>query len=229
MNENFLSSFGISAEEDRIDFNRETGEFKLYGKAEIGSQAYRMLEEVYSMQALKDKMGKGELKKEDIHEALELLEKILNTDIPNVQSSIKDIEDFLPNPVFSDEEKFFIEDTKEIDNHPWVIESKKIRKRIHVFADFVDYDTYDKKKVLDLFLTEGNSLEELNVKDRFMAYCIIYHSMFEDTDDIGIFNTAAKAIEHEIGISYPKNKEYCTYRIMLRDKKTGEVSVIYFK
>lgn len=229
MNENFLSSFGISAEEDRIDFNRETGEFKLYGKAEIGSQAYRMLEEVYSMQALKDKMGKGELKKENIHEALELLEKILNTDIPNVQSSIKDIEDFLPNPGFSDEEKFFIEDTKEIDGHPCAIESKKIRKRIHVFADFVDYDTYDKKKVLDLFLTEGNSLEELNVKDRFMAYCIIYHSMFEDTDDIGIFNTAAKAIEHEIGISYPKNKEYCTYRIMLRDKKTGEVSVIYFK
>lgn len=229
MNENFLSSFGISAEEDRIDFNRETGEFKLYGKAEIGSQAYRMLEEVYSMQTLKDKLDKGELKKEDIHEVLKLLEKILNTDIPNVQSSIKDIEDFLPNPVFSDEDKFFIEDAKEIDDHPWVIESKKIRKRIHVFADFVDYDTYDKKKVLDLFLTEGNSLEELNVKDRFMAYCIIYHSMFEDTDDIGIFNIAAKAIEHEIEISYPKNKEYCTYRIMLRDKKTGEVSVIYFK
>lgn len=229
MNENFLSSFGISAEEDRIDFNRETGEFKLYGKAEIGSQAYRMLEEVYSMQALKDKMDKGELKKENIHEVLKLLEKILNTDIPNVQSSIKDIEDFLPNPIFSDEDKFFIEDAKEIDDHPWVIESKKIRKRIHVFADFVDYDTYDKKKVLDLFLTEGNSLEELNVKDRFMAYCIIYHSMFEDTDDIGIFNIAAKAIEHEIEISYPKNKEYCTYRIMLRDKKTGEVSVIYFK
>lgn len=229
MNENFLSSFGISAEEDRIDFNRETGEFKLYGKAEIGSQAYRMLEEVYSMQALKDKMNKGELKKEDIHEVLKLLEKILNTDIPNVQSSIKDIEDFLPNPVFSDEDKFFIEDAKEIDDHPWVIESKKIRKRIHVFADFVDYDTYDKKKVLDLFLTEGNSLEELNVKDRFMAYCIIYHSMFEDTDDIGIFNIAAKAIEHKIEISYPKNKEYCTYRIMLKDKKTGEVSVIYFK
>lgn len=229
MNENFLSSFGISAEEDRIDFNRETGEFKLYGKAEIGSQAYRMLEEVYSMQALKDKMDKGELKKEDIHEVLKLLEKILNTDIPNVQSSIKNIEDFLPNPVFSDEDKFFIEDAKEIDDHLWVIESKKIRKRIHVFADFVDYDTYDKKKVLDLFLTEGNSLEELNVKDRFMAYCIIYHSMFEDTDDIGIFNIAAKAIEHEIEISYPKNKEYCTYRIMLRDKKTGEVSVIYFK
>ena len=108
MNENFLSSFGISAEEDRIDFNRETGEFKLYGKAEIGSQAYRMLEEVYSMQALKDKMNKGELKKEDIHEVLKLLEKILNTDIPNVQSSIKDIEDFLPNPVFSAEDKFFI-------------------------------------------------------------------------------------------------------------------------
>lgn len=229
MNENFLSSFGISAEEDRIDFNRETGEFKLYGKAEIGSQAYRMLEEVYSMQVLKDKMDKGEFKKEDIHEVLKLLEKILNTDIPNVQSSIKDIEDFLPNPVLSDEDKFFIEDAKEIDDHPWVIESKKIRKRIHVFADFVDYDTYDKKKVLDLFLTEGNSLEELNVKDRFMAYCIIYHSMFEDTDDIGIFNIAAKAIEHEIEISYPKNKEYCTYRIMLRDKKTGEVLVIYFK
>ena len=229
MNENFLSSFGISAEEDRIDFNRETGEFKLYGKAEIGSQAYRMLEEVYSMQTLKDKMDKGELKKEDIHEVLKLLEKILNTDIPNVQSSIKDIEDFLPNPVFSDEDKFFIEDAKEIDDHPWVIESKKIRKRIHVFADFVDYDTYDKKKVLDLFLTEGNSLEELNVKDRFMAYCIIYHSMFEDTDDIGIFNIAAKAIGHKIEISYPKNKEYCTYRIMLKDKKTREVSVIYFK
>ena len=229
MNENFLSSFGISAEEDRIDFNRETGEFKLYGKAEIGSQAYRMLEEVYSMQALKDKMDKGELKKEDIHEVLKLLEKILNTDILNVQSSIKDIEDFLPNPVLSDEDKFFIEDAKEIDDHPWVIESKKIRKRIHVFADFVDYDTYDKKKVLDLFLTEGNSLEELNVKDRFMAYCIIYHSMFEDTDDIGIFNIAAKAIEHEIEISYPKNKKYCTYRIILKDKKTGEVSVIYFK
>ena len=229
MNENFLSSFGISAEENRIDFNRETGEFKLYGKAEIGSQVYRMLEEVYSMQALKDKMDKGELKKKDIHEVLKLLEKILNTDIPNVQSSIKDIEDFLPNPVFSDEDKFFIEDAKEIDDHPWVIESKKIRKRIHVFADFVDYDTYDKKKVLDLFLTEGNSLEELNAKDRFMAYCIIYHSMFEDTDDIGIFNIAAKAIGHEIEISYPKNKEYCTYRIMLKDKKTGEVSVIYFK
>ena len=229
MNENFLSSFGISAEENRIDFNRETGEFKLYGKAEIGSQAYRMLEEVYSMQALKDKMDKGELKKEDIHEVLKKIKKILNTNIPNVQSSIKDIEDFLPNPVFSDEDKFFIEDAKEIDDHPWVIESKKIRKRIHVFADFVDYDTYDKKKVLDLFLTEGNSLEELNVKDHFMAYCIIYHSIFEDTDDIGIFNIAAKAIEHEIEISYPKNKEYCTYRIMLRDKKTGEVSVIYFK
>lgn len=229
MNENFLSSFGISAEEDRIDFNRETGEFKLYGKAEIGSQAYRMLEEVYSMQVLKDKISKEEFKKEDIHEALELLEKILNTDIPNVQSSIKDIEDFLPNPVFSDEEKFFMEDTKEIDDYPWVIESKKNRKRIHVFADCVNYNTYDKKKVLDLFLTAGNSLEEFNVKDRFMAYCIIYHSMFEDIDDIRIFNTSAEAIEHEIVISYPKNKEYCTYRIMLRDKKTGEVSIIYFK
>lgn len=229
MNENFLSDFGINAEDDRIDFNKETGEFKLYGKAEVGSQAYRMLEEVYSMQSLKDKMSKGEVKKEDIYEALELLEKILNTDIPNVQNSIKDIKDFLPNSVFSDEEKFFIEDTKEIDDHPWVIESKKIHKRIHVFADFVDYDTYDKKKVLNLFLTDGNSLEELNVKDRFMAYCIIYHNMFEDMDDTGIFKTAATAIGHEIGISYPKNKEYCTYRIMLRDKKTGEVSVIYFK
>ena len=229
MNENFLSSFGISAEENRIDFNKETGEFKLYGKAEIGSQAYRMLEEVYNMQTLKDKMGKRELKKEDIHKALELLEKNLNTDISNVQSSIKNIKDFLLNPVFSDEDEFFIEDVKEINDHPWVIESKKIRKRIRVFADFVDYNTYDKKKVLDLFLTEENSLEELNVKDLFMAYYIIYHSMFEDIDDIRIFNIAAKAIEHEIEISYPKNKKYCTYRIMLRDKKTGEVSVIYFK
>lgn len=229
MNENFLASFGISPESDRIEFNRETGEFKLCGKANPGSQAYQMLDEAYSMQTLEEKFDKGEVGKEDIQEVLGLLEKILNNDIPAVKNSLHDIESLFPPAYVSGEEAFFTEDTKEIDDHPWVVESKKNHQKVHVFADFVDYDTYDKKKVLDLFLTEGNSLEELNVKDRFMAYCIIYHSMFEDTDDIGIFNTAAKAIEHEIGISYPKNKEYCTYRIMLRDKKTGEVSVIYFK
>lgn len=229
MNENFLASFGISPESDRIEFNRETGEFKLCGKANPGSQAYQMLDEAYSMQTFEEKFDKGEVGKEDIQEVLGLLEKILNNDIPAVKNSLHDIESLFPPAYVSGEEAFFTEDTKEIDDHPWVVESKKNHQKVHVFADFVDYDTYDKKKVLDLFLTEGNSLEELNVKDRFMAYCIIYHSMFEDTDDIGIFNTAAKAIEHEIEISYPKNKEYCTYRIMLKDKKTGEVSVIYFK
>lgn len=229
MNENFLASFGISPESDRIEFNRETGEFKLCGKANPGSQAYQMLDEAYSMQTLEEKFDKGEVGKEDIQEVLGLLEKILNNDIPAVKNSLHDIESLFPPAYVSGEEAFFTEDTKEIDDHPWVVESKKNHQKVHVFADFVDYDTYDKKKVLDLFLTEGNSLEELNVKDRFMAYCIIYHSMFEDIDDIGIFNTAAKAIEHEIEISYPKNKEYCTYRIMLKDKKTGEVSVIYFK
>lgn len=232
MNENFLSSFGISAEEDRIDFNRETGEFKLYGKAEIGSQAYRMLEEVYSMQILKDKIDKmdgGELKEEDIDEVLEFFRKVLNTDIPNIQNSIKGIGDFLPNPVFSDGRNFFTEDTKEIDDHPWIVESKKNHKRVRVFTDFIDYDTYDKKKVIDLFMTKGNSLEALNVGDRFMAYCIIYYNIYEDMNNTEIFSAAAKAIDNEIVISYPKNKKYCTYRIMLKDKKTGEVSVIYFK
>lgn len=229
MNENFLASFGISLESDRIEFNRETGEFKLCGKANPGSQAYQMLDEAYSMQTLKEKFDKGEVGKEDIQEVLGLLEKILNNDIPAVRNSLHDIESLFPPAYVSGEEAFFTEDTKEIDDHSWVVESKKNHQKVHVFADFVDYDTYDKEKVLNLFLSNGNSLEELSVKDQFMAYCVIYHSMFEEMEDTGIFSSAARAINHEIKISLPTNREYCTFRIMLKNKETGEVSVIYFK
>lgn len=233
MNENFLSNLGINHENERIEFNKDTGEYKLCGKAEVGSLLYDLLAEAYKMQCLEDKMGKEELTEEDISDALKTLEKILGSDIPNVRGAIKGVENSLSKsfslPALSEEEEFFINDTKEIDNHPWVIESKKSRKKIHVFADFIDYNTYDKKKVLDFFMSEGNSVEELNLRDRFMAYCVVYFNMFEDFDNTGIFKAAAKAIDHEIEISYPKNKEYCTYRIMLKDRKTEEVSIIYFK
>lgn len=229
MNENFLASFGISPESDRIDFNRETGEFKLCGKAKPGSQAYQMLNEAYSMQTFEDKLDKGEVEKEDIQEILGLLEKILNSDIPAVKNSLHDIESLFPPAFISGEEAFFAEDTKEIDDHPWIVESKKNNQKIHVFADFVDYDTYDKEKVLNLFLSKEDSLKELSVKDQFMAYYVIYRSMFEEIEETGIFSSAAKAINHEIKISLPTNSEYCTFRIMLKNKETGEVSVIYFK
>ena len=153
MNENFLASFGISPESDRIEFNRETGEFKLCGKANPGSQAYQMLDEAYSMQTLEEKFDKGEVGKEDIQEVLGLLEKILNNDIPAVKNSLHDIESLFPPAYVSGEEAFFTEDTKEIDDHPWIVESKKNHQKVHVFADFVDYDTYDKEKVLNLSKT----------------------------------------------------------------------------
>lgn len=232
MNENFLSDFGINHENERVEFNKDTGEYKLCGKAEVGSFAYNLLAEAYQMQCLEDKAVKGDLTEEDTAEVLKILEKILGSDIPKVRGAIRDVENSIPKsflPILSEEEEFFMNDTKEIDNHPWVVESKKDRKKIHVFADFIDYNTYDKKKVLDFFISEGNSAEELNLRDRFMAYCVLYFNMFEDFDNAAIFKAAAKAIDHEIEISYPKNREYCTYRIMLKDRKTGEVSIIYFK
>ena len=62
-----------------------------------------------------------------------------------------------------------------------------------------------------------------------MAYCVIYRSMFEEIENAGIFSSAARAINHEIDVTLPADMSYCTFRIMLKNKETGEVSIIYFK
>lgn len=226
MNEDILSGFGLD-DDSRLEFNKETGEFTLRGKAEKGSHSYCILEQAYRMQNLSDKLDDGTLEEDDIDDVLSTLKNILTgaRTIPQSKTPFS-------IPSFLDEdERFIMEDVKTLDEHEWVKQSKEKSIKIHVYAECQNYDDFDTKKIVNLFLKEdsGKTLESLSTKDKFFSYAVINRSMFHFMTEPQVFQSAAEALGQEIDIyEFEDENSRASYRILLKDG-TGKVSVIYFK
>lgn len=227
MNEDILSEFGLDADNSRLEFNKETGEFTLRGKAEKGSRSYHMIEQAYRLQNLSDKLDNGTLEEDDIDDVLSTLKNILTgaRTIPQSKTPFS-------IPSFLDEdERFIMEDVKTLDEHEWVRQSKEKGIKVHVYAECQNYDDFDIKKIANLFFKEdfGKTLESLSTKDKFFSYAVINRSMFHFITEPQVFQSAAEALGQEIDIYEFEDENSCaSYRILLKDD-TGKVSVIYFK
>jgi hypothetical protein len=226
MNEDILTGFGLD-DNSRLEFNKETGEFTLRGKAEKGSYSYGILEQAYRMQNLSDKLDNGTLEEDDIDDVLSALKGILAgaRAIPQNKSSFS-------IPSFLDEdERFIMEDVKTLDEHEWVRQSKDEGMKVHVYAECQNYNDFDTKKIVNLFLKEdsGKTLESLSTKDKFFSYAVINRNMFHFMTESQVFQSAAEALGQEIDIyEFEDEDSRASYRILLKDN-TGKVSVIYFK
>lgn len=206
MLQDFLSEF-----ESRIEFNKETGDFIIKGKAIPKSPLYQLIRRAYEVQDLTDKTSLlnekiengEEITVEDATDLFNLYEKVMN----NYKSSIANEESFIK----ADLENFMKSD------HKWIVQSPTKKILLKSYSNVDGYSNYEEKKAFSLLSKSKKYLEEYVPKNElFFSLCSFYKALNSYKKDTEIFREAAAAMDCDIDIYEFPDKTFASYRILLK-------------